>query len=118
MIHASALEATLKIWMSGFSLPPTASPLYEMETADLALVRDFFALLLVHVQGSAQSPLHEARRHWPDVPPFSTVGLPSSLLSVTGIARKGSVGELVLKNLRQSLGNEQAAAYLALSELE
>lgn len=118
MIHLSALEATLKVWMSGFILPPKASPLYEMEAADLALVRDFFALLLVCLQGSAQSPLQEARRHWPDIPEFSPFGLPSSLLSVTGIARKGSVGESVLTRLRQSLDNEQAATYLVLSEPE
>lgn len=108
----------MKIWMSGFNLPPTASPLYEMEAADLAVVRDFFALLLVHANGSVQSPLQEARRHWPEAPQFSNFGLPSAVLSATGIARKSSPGESVLRNLRQSLDSEQAAAYLALSELE
>ncbi len=108
----------MKLWMSGFLLPEISSPVFEIEEANLAIVRDFYAVLLVCADGPIFGPSNELRRHWPQAPDFPTFGAPSGVLLATGIVRKGSAGEAVLKALRDGFDNEQASVYLALCEVE
>ncbi|MBS2034889.1 hypothetical protein JST97_07870 [bacterium] len=102
----------LERWMAGYRLPPVGDPLHEVESANLEVLRSFYALLAV--TGQEPDPLTAVRAHFPDFPEFALDGSPSEALVVLGVARpRGPLVDLKAR-LQEQLSPEQAAEYLTL----
>lgn len=111
----AALSPILELWMSGFRLPDLNDPMYPVEEADMDIVKDFFALLLVSAESVPASPLAAVRAYLPDFPEFPTRGLPSDALVVLGVARPSGPTVELRSRLSAALDAEQAASYLVLA---
>lgn len=111
----AALSPILELWVSGFRLPDLNHPTYPVEEADLDIVKDFFALLLVSAETIPANPLAAVRAYLPDFPEFPTRGLPSDTLAVLGVARPSGPAADLRARLSAALDAEQAASYLVLA---
>lgn len=104
----------LEHWLAGYRLPDAADPLYDIEVANLDLLRSFYALLALTTD--APDPISAIRHHLPDFPNFPLSGSPTDPLLVLGVARpRGPVVDLK-ERLRDNLTPEQAAEYLVLTD--
>lgn len=103
----------LEHWLSGYRLPDAADPLYDVEAANLDLLRSFYALLAVTTD--APDPLSALREHLPNFPAFPLSGSPTDPLIALGVARKSGPVVDLKQRLQESLTAEQAAEYLVLA---
>ncbi len=104
----------LEGWLAGYRLPPAGDPLYEVELANLDVLRSFYALLAV--TGNEPDPLTAVRAHVPDFPAFPLSGTPTEALVVLGVARRSGPLVDLKTRLQEGLTPEQAAEYLTLLE--
>lgn len=104
----------LDAWLSGCTLPPPNDPRYEIESANLDILRAFLALLVV--TGDAPDPVSAVRAHCPDLEAFPLQGPPSRMLAALGVARPSGPLVDLGERLRATLTPAQAAAYLRLIE--
>ena len=111
----AALAPVLDLWVAGYRLPSIDDPTYAVEEADLEIIRDFFALLLVTAPVIPSSPLAAIRTHLPDFPEFPMHGLPSDGLVALGVARPSGPIVQLRQRLTEELDAEQAASYMALA---
>lgn len=101
--------------MAGYKLPEYGSPMFEVEAADLEVLRGFLALLLVSADKPPRDPVSALKAHLPEHPGFPLFGPPSdALLALKVMHKDGPVKELQTR-LTQQLSAEQAAAYMILS---
>ena len=107
------MQQRLEQWLSGYRLPDADDPLYEIEVANLDILRSFYALLAVTTQ--APDPLSAVREHLPDFPAFPLSGSPTDPLIALGVARKSGPLVELKQRLQESLTAEQAAEYLVLA---
>lgn len=115
MTALDQLTPVLQRWLMGYRLPPADDPLFEVEVADLEILKLFFSLLLVSAPTPPFDPVSAVRAHLPDFPSFPLFGLPSEALIVLGIARPSGPGKALQDRLQEGLSAEQAANLLILA---
>ena len=114
-MELAPLALLLQSWLTGYRLPSIESPLFEVEEANLGILRYFLAVLAVSAGLPQGDPLTVLRQHIIDCPDFPREGYPSSALQSLGVARpQGPLVELQ-DRLLQSFTGEQRAMVVILS---
>ena len=108
------LTGLLQLWMSGYRLPSPEDPLFEVEEANLEILRYFMAALVISAQGDRDS-VAVVRRYLPEISGFPLLGRPSAALQALGVARAQSAAGALQERLIEGFSPEERATLLVLS---